>query len=317
MAHRNARLTPHGRLLLCRRVEQDGWKLIEAAAAAGVSRQTAGKWLARWRREGAAGLLDRSSRPLRIALRVVGELLRKVVLLRLTRCRGPAWIAWRTDLAPATVYRALRRHRLHRLRALEPREPVVRYCWPHGGDLVHLDTKKLGRIGAGGGKRFGGPGQAARNVGIGWDYAHVAVDNATRLAYAEELADDSGGVTAAGFLGALLVFFESHGIEVRRLLTDNGGCYCSSAFAAAGEEQSLVHWLYAAVSAADQRQGGGVREDRPERLGLQAALRLDGGTDLCPAGLPTLLQWLPIAWRPGRRHTAGQTQVNNLVMQNS
>ena len=241
MAHRNARLTPHGRLLLCRRVEQDGWKLIEAAAAAGVSRQTAGKWLARWRREGAAGLLDRSSRPLRIALRVVGELLRKVVLLRLTRRRGPAWIAWRTDLAPATVYRALRRHRLHRLRALEPREPVVRYCWPHAGDLVHLDTKKLGRIGAGGGKRFGGPGQAARNVGIGWDYAHVAVDDATRLAYAEELADERG-VTAAGFLGRALVFFESHGIEVRRLLTDNGGCYCSSAFAAACEEHGLVHW---------------------------------------------------------------------------
>ena len=107
MAHRNARLTPHGRLLLCERIEIGGWKVREAAAAAGVSRQTAGKWLARWRAEGAAGLLDRSSRPLRIALRVVGALLRRVVLLRLTRRRGPAWIAWRTDLAPATVYRAL------------------------------------------------------------------------------------------------------------------------------------------------------------------------------------------------------------------
>ena len=144
MAHRNARLTPHGRLLLCARVECDGWKLREAAAAAGVSRQTAGKWLARWRAEGAAGLLDRSSRPLHIALRVVGALLRKVVLLRLRKRRGPAWIAWRTQLAPATVYRALRRHRLQRLRHLEPHEPVVRYCWPHAGDLLHLDTKKSG-----------------------------------------------------------------------------------------------------------------------------------------------------------------------------
>ena len=157
MAHRNARLTPHGRLLLCERIEIGGWKVRLAAAAAGVSRQTAGKWLARWRAEGAAGLLDRSSRPLRIALRVVGALLRRVVLLRLTRRRGPVWIAWRTDLAPATVYRALRRHRLHRLRALDPPEPAVRYCWPHAGDLVHLDTKKLGRIGAGGGKRFCAP----------------------------------------------------------------------------------------------------------------------------------------------------------------
>ena len=93
MSHRNARLTPYGRLLLCERVETDGWKLVDAAAAAGVSRQTAGKWLARWRSEGASGLLDRSSRPLRIALRVVGERLRRVVLLRLTRRRGPAWIA--------------------------------------------------------------------------------------------------------------------------------------------------------------------------------------------------------------------------------
>jgi transposase len=142
MSHRNARLTPHGRLLLCERVEHDGWKLIEAAAAAGVSRQTAGKWLARWRSEGAAGLLDRSSRPLRIALRVVGRLLRRVVLLRLTKRRGPAWIAWHTELAPATVYRALRRRGLHRLRALEPREPVVRYCWPAAGD--HTSRHRLG-----------------------------------------------------------------------------------------------------------------------------------------------------------------------------
>jgi transposase len=150
MAHRNARLTPHGRLLLCRRIEIDGWRVAEAAAAAGVSRQTAGKWLARWRAEGASGLVDRSSRPLHIALRVVGELLRKVVLLRLRKRRGPAWIAWRTDLAPATVYRALRRLRLHRLRLLEPHEPAVRYCWPRAGDLLHLDTKRLGRICAGG-----------------------------------------------------------------------------------------------------------------------------------------------------------------------
>jgi transposase InsO family protein len=241
MAHRNARLTLHGRLLLCERVDRDGWKLIAAAEAAGVSRQTAGKWLARWRAEGAAGLLDRSSRPLRITLRVVGALLRRVVLLRLTRRRGPAWIAWRTELAPATVYRALRRHRLHRLRALDPPEPVVRYCWPHAGDLVHLDTKKLGRIGAGGGKRFGGPGQAARNVGIGWNYAHVAVDDATRLAYAEELADERAE-TAVAFLERALAFFAEHGVCVQRLLTDNGSCYRSHLFAAAAEQQGLVLW---------------------------------------------------------------------------
>ena len=129
---------------------------------------------------------------------------------------GPATIAWHAHLAPATVYRALRRLRLHRLRLLEPREPVVRYCWPHAGDLVHLDTKKLGRIGAGGGKRFGGPKDRYR--GIGWNVAHVAVDDATRLAYAEELADERGE-TAAAFLERALAFFASHGVEVQRLLT--------------------------------------------------------------------------------------------------
>jgi len=239
MSHRNARLTPHGRQLLCERVEAGGWKLTEAAAAAGVSRQTAGKWLARWRTEGAAGLVDRSSRPLNIALRVVGELWRRVVLLRLRKRRGPAWIAWRTDLAPATVYRALRRHHLHRLRALEPREPVVRYCWPHAGDLLHLDTKKLGRIGAGGGKRFGG--RKDRYRGIGWNYAHVAVDDATRLAYVEELADERAE-TAAAFLERALAFFEGHGICVQRLLTDNGSCYRSHLFAAAAQQHGLTLW---------------------------------------------------------------------------
>lgn len=238
MSHRNARLTPHGRLLLCERVESGGWKLCEAASAAGVSRQTAGKWLGRWRAEGAGGLLDRSSRPLRVALRVVGALLRRVVLLRITRRRGPAWIAWRTELPPATVYRALRRHRLHRLRLLDPRIEAVRYCWPEAGDLVHLDTKKLGRIGGGVGKRFGGP---RRYTGIGWDYAHVAVDDATRLAYAEELADERAE-TAVAFLERALAFFAGHGICVRRLLTDNGSCYRSHLFAAAAEQHSLKLW---------------------------------------------------------------------------
>jgi len=241
MAHRNARLTPHGRELLCERVEVHGWKLCAAAAAAGVSRQTAGKWLARWRAEGVAGLLDRSSRPLRIALRVVGHLLRRVVLLRLTKRRGPAWIAWRTELAPATVYRALRRHRLHRLRLLEPRERVVRYTWPHAGDLVHLDTKRLARIGEGGGRRLADYKASTTHRGIGWDYAHVAVDDATRLAYAEELSDERGE-TGAAFLARALAFFAGHGVEVRRLLTDNGNPYRSQAFAAAVAERGLAHW---------------------------------------------------------------------------
>ncbi len=241
MSHGNARLTPHGRLLLCQRVEDHGWKLREAAEAAGVSRQTAGKWLERWRSEGVTGLLDRSSRPLRIALRVVGELLRRVVLLRLRKRRGPAWIAWRTDLAPATVYRALRRRGLHRLRLLGPREAAVRYSWPHAGDLLHLDTKRLARIGAGGGRRLADYKASTVHRGIGWDYVHVAVDDATRLAYAEELPDERGMTTAA-FLERALAFFEGQGVFVRRLLTDNGACYRSLVFRGAVAEHGLVHW---------------------------------------------------------------------------
>jgi transposase InsO family protein len=238
MSHPNARLTLRGRLLLCERIELQGWPVHEAAAAAGISRQTASKWLARWRVEGRAGLADRSSRPQRIARRVVGAALRRVVSLRVARRMGPATIAWHAHLAPATVYRTLRRLRLHRLRLLEPRGPVLRYCWPHAGDLVHLDTKKLGRIGAGGGKRFGGPKDRYR--GIGWNVCHVAVDDATRLAYAEELADERGE-TAAAFLERALGFFESHGVGVQRLLTDNGSPYLSQAFRDVAIAQGLLH----------------------------------------------------------------------------
>jgi transposase InsO family protein len=239
MSHPNAKLTAHGRLLLCERVELQGWPVCAAAEAAGVSRQTASKWLARWRSEGCGGLRDRSCRLHRIALRIVGELLRRVVRLRITRRLGPARIAWHARLAAATVYRALRRHRLHRLRLIDPPRPALRYCWPHAGDLLHLDTKKLGRIGAGGGKRFF-PRQRGRHDGLGWNVAHVAVDDATRLAYAEELSDERGE-TAAAFLERALAFFAEQGIEVQRLLTDNGSCSCSRAFAEVAGARGLRH----------------------------------------------------------------------------
>ena len=172
---------------------------------------------------------------------MVGELLRRVVLLRLRKRRGPAWIAWRTELAPATVYRALRRHRLHRLRLLEPREPVVRYCWPHAGDLVHLDTKRLGRIGAGGGKRFGGRGSrtaTAASAGTtptwpsttprGWPTPRSSPTSAAR--------------PRPPSWSALWPSSPATAIEVRRLLTDNGSCYRSHAFAAAADAHGLRHW---------------------------------------------------------------------------
>ncbi len=138
MAHGNARLTPLGRQLLVERIERQGWTITAAAAAAGVSRQTASKWLARARREGSVGLADRRCRPHRVVYRLSGPSLRPVISLRL-RLLGPAPIAWRLGLAGSTVYRTLRRLGLGRLRDLCARATAVRYCWPVPGDLVHLD----------------------------------------------------------------------------------------------------------------------------------------------------------------------------------
>jgi transposase InsO family protein len=240
MAHRNARLTLHGRLVLCRRIEEKGWKVAEAATAAGVSRQTAWKGRRRLAAEGPAGLIDRSSARLRPPARIGGALLRRIVLLRLRLRVGPHWIAWLTGAPRSSVYAVLRRLHLNRLRALEPGEPVVRYCWPEAGDLLHLDTKKLGRLAPGGGRHFVGRAAKARDRGIGWNLVHVAVDDATRLAYAEELADERGE-TAAGFLERALAFYAARGVEVRRLLTDNGTPYRSLAFRAAAEEAGVAH----------------------------------------------------------------------------
>ena len=160
--------------------------------------------------------------------------------LRLRLRVGPHWIAWLTGTPRSSVYAVLRRLRLNRLRALEPREPVARYCWPHAGDLLHLDTKKLGRIAPGGGWHIVGRAAAAHHRGIGWNLVHVAVDDATRLAYAEELPDERAATTAA-FVERALAFYGARGITVRRLLTDNGDPYRSRAFRAATQVAGLAH----------------------------------------------------------------------------
>jgi transposase InsO family protein len=139
-------------------------------------------------------------------------------------------------MARSTIYAVLRRLGIHRLRSLEPRPPVVRYEWPQPGDLVHLDTKKLGRI-DGVGKRFGGPRPSR---GLGWNAVHVAVDDHSRLAYAEELPDEFGE-TAAAFTERAVSFFASHGIRIRRVLTDNGSPYLSRAFAGVLADHGIRH----------------------------------------------------------------------------
>jgi transposase InsO family protein len=233
--HPNARLTPHGRALLADRIRA-GWTIAAAARAAGVSRQTGSKW---WRRARLGEFADRRSAVRRQARAHAPELVARLCARRRELRVGPHVLAWEAGLAPSTAYAILRRRGLSRLDRLEPRPPVVRYERERPGELVHLDTKMLGRIGPGGGHRIPGI-KVNQHRGIGWDRVHIAIDDHSRLAYAEELPDESPATTAA-FLRRAWSFYAGHGIAVERILTDNGGCYRSAAFAAACDELGLGH----------------------------------------------------------------------------
>ena len=242
MAHASARLTPRGRRLLVDRV-RSGWTITQAAEAAGISRQTGSKWVGRYRREGEPGLRDRSSaahhQPRAHSASLVERLCRRRRELR----AGPHVLAWESGLARSTVYALLRREGLGRLDRLDPRPPVVRYERERPGELVHLDTKMLGRIRPGGGlptaRREAGYA-SGRTRTIGWNRVHLAIDDHTRLAYAEELADESPATTA-GFLERAWRFYAGHGITIERILTDNGGCYRSAALARTCDELGIGH----------------------------------------------------------------------------
>lgn len=251
MSHRNAPLTPEGRRRLCQRVDADR-PICHVAAEAGIARQTLGRWYARWCEEGEAGLEDRSSRPHRSPNQTDPDVEARVVALRREHKVGPAQLVGLLaeeglQLPASTIYRILVRHGISRLRDLDVtgedlREPVVRYEWAKPGDMVHVDVKKIGRIPDGGGWRAHGRGSAqhkatgrAKTAGAraGYVYLHSAVDDHSRLAYTEELPDEKGA-TAAGFWARAVKFFRRHGIRrIRRVLTDNGSCYRSWAFAAA------------------------------------------------------------------------------------
>jgi transposase InsO family protein len=236
--HGNARLSPKGRLLLCRRVLEEGWSLAAAAEAAGVSERTAGKWVARYRADGESGLVDRSSAPKRVPGRTDEHRVELIAALRRLRMTG-AEIAECLGMALSTVSGILQRIGLGKLSRLEPPEPPNRYERRHPGELIHVDVKKLGRIGAGAGHRVHG-NRAKRSRGVGWEYVHVCVDDATRLAYVEVL-DDETALTAVGFLRRALGFFAARGITVQRVMTDNGSAYRSVAHALACSALKLRH----------------------------------------------------------------------------
>jgi transposase InsO family protein len=234
--HANARTCPHSRRLAIRRLEQ-GWTLRRAAEAAGVSVRTISKWRCRFRVEGELGLSDRSSAPARIPHRTPEERVEAIALLRRERLTG--WeIAERLGMPLSTVSTVLARIGLGRLSRLEPPEPPNRYQRERPGELLHIDVKKLGRIGRPG-HRVNGD-RRTRSRGIGWEYVHVAVDDATRLAYVEVLENEKA-VTAVGFLRRAIAHFGDYGIRVERVMTDNGPCYRAIAHALACRALGLRH----------------------------------------------------------------------------
>jgi transposase InsO family protein len=235
--HRNARTCPRSRRLLADRVLVCGWSLAAAAEAAGVSERTAWKWVDRFRREGEAGLEDRSSAPASVPGRTPPDREQLILLLRELRFTGPE-IAETVGMPLSTVGAVLARHGLGKLPRLAPEEPANRYERPRPGELVHVDVKKLGKI-ARPGHRVNGD-RTTRVRGIGWEFAHVAVDDATRLAYVEVLADEKAA-TAAGFLRRAIAFFARYGIRVERVLTDNGSCYRALVHALACKALGIRH----------------------------------------------------------------------------
>jgi transposase InsO family protein len=225
--HKNARTTPYSRLLMARRVDA-GERVTKVAAAFCVSDQTVRKWVRRWRAGGGAALQDRSSRPQRLR-NTAAQTVATIERLRRQRASSPA-IARELGLPISTVTKILCRLGLNRLKALDPPVPVVRYQRARPGELVHIDTKKLGRI-AGIGHRITGrqPGAVNRHHGIGWECLHVCIDDACRLAYSEILPDERKE-SATAFLERALAWFARHGVTVERVMTDNGSCYLSQSF---------------------------------------------------------------------------------------
>jgi transposase InsO family protein len=241
--HRNAPLTELGRLRLARCVVDQGWSVARAAERFQVSRPTAQRWAQRYRDQGPAGMVDRSSRPHRSPGRTPTPVVRRIVHLRWTQRLGPAQIAHQVGLAASTVHAVLVRCRISRLADVDRAtgQPIRRYEHDHPGALVHIDIKKLGNIPAGGGHRFLGRAagmrnhQADRSSGQrsrhrnplqGHGFIHAAVDDHSRLAYAE-IHPDETRETAVGFLTRAQAWFAGRGVVIQRVLTDNGSCYRS------------------------------------------------------------------------------------------
>lgn len=231
MGHRNARLTVHGRRLLVHRIEVEGWSVPATAEAAGVSRATVYKWLARWRAEGEAGLADRSSRPCRSPRRLDPRVEQRILLARRRRRWGPHQLSFYLGVPRSTAYKVLVRNGCSRLTDFDrPTGEPIRYVKDRPGQLLHIDVKKLGRIPDGGGWRVHGREHApdrSRKQKLGYDKLHIAVDDHSRLAYVQAHPDERG-TTCAGFLADAISWFATQGITIEAVMTDNARNYTIS-----------------------------------------------------------------------------------------
>jgi transposase len=269
MAHRNARLTEFGRLLLVQRITELGWPPAQAAESLGVSRATAYKWLGRYRQHGQAGLADGSSRPHRCPHALPADQVRRVLTTRRRRRQGPHRLGYHLGMPRSTIYGVLRRHGMSRLAHTDRTSGVVvRYQRQHPGELVHLDVKKLGRIPDGGGHRIHGRAAARRGRGIGYDSLHSAVDDRSRVAFSQLLPDETGA-TSARFLVEAAAFFADHGVVIQRVLTDNAKAYTES------------------IIFAETAAGLGSGSSGPDPIGPRPTARSSGSTAPCSRNGPT------------------------------
>ena len=235
--HGNARLLPRQRFVMCERVRREGWSVAEAAESFDVSERTVFRWLARF--DARESMSDRSSAPHHVANRTPAKTVAMIEQLRRLRWTSTK-IAAELRMPTSTVCAVLTRLGLQRRWRLGPLEPPNRYCRRHAGELIHVDVKKLGRFKRPGHRVTGQRGGVNRNSGAGWEFVHVAIDDTSRLAYLEILADETGA-TCVSFLERAISWFAEHGVVVERVMTDNGTGYRSDVHRAAIDRLGVKH----------------------------------------------------------------------------
>jgi len=307
--HKNARLTPQGRALLVHRVGHEGWRVKDAATAAGLSQRQAFRWLARHRAGGELALQDRSSAPARCPHRTAAKTIASIEQLRRQYLTGPA-IARQLGMPRSTVGGILRRIGLGQFSALEAKPKIVRYERDKPGEMIHIDIKKLGRIDGIGHRITGDRTGQSNKRGTGWEFLHVAINDASRLAYSEILLSERKE-SAVAFTGRALAWFKRFGVSVERIMTDNGSAYKSFAFRDLLSARGIKHKRTRPYT---PRTNG-----KAERF-IQTSLRewaygraYETSHQRTQALAPFLLNYNTVRTHSGIRHQTPMLRLNNLL----